>query len=144
MVQLDYDFTKGRRVTIPQNLSWQAGECNVGGLYEIVSKIWDEVLLRRVSDGALLYVGDRSLAYLIGKQVPKEEAYKALNSDKFLPSIFECDYASEEDGVEAKLGFWYCAHWQEASHLSSTLLNGTWCYYEPQPFPWRRGSFSRE
>lgn len=136
MIQLDYGFAKGRKVSIPSRLSWQTSEAGVGGVYEIIDRRQEDILLRRISDGKQVFVESRSLAYLMGKQVPSAAPYVPLDADEFLPSPLEKNFATEED-YDAELGFWYCGSMGDIPCIESSLLGGTWCYYKPHPFPWK-------
>lgn len=145
MVKLDYDFKIGKKVEIPQNLSWQANEKGIGGTYEI-EKIFDDddiVLLKKskaqFGEASRILVERRCLAYFNGKEFQIGRPYEPYNPDEYLPALREKNYATEDDGENAEFGFWYVAMrcgMPKYPLLESEMLDDTWCYYIPHPFPW--------
>lgn len=136
MIELNWNFRLGDKVTIPRNLNYQMppdmpGEyviCEIGDPDD-----WFGLVSLRGKNGKKVLTDRCDVAYLTGKSVKNAELWRRIDPDVYQPEpdeFFKVDYYTEDDEPFDDWSIGWCGGHRS---FSSSMVGSTWCYVD---FPW--------
>ena len=140
MRKLNYDIAVGTVFELPK-MSWQVAE--IAGSYKVQERKTEEWQCGDIEVSYLCVSLDRpyqspvefaemTLAYLLGEEVEADIGviYKGI---EYQPSQECYKIATEDEGVNYEMPFWYLGHCRDKYSIDVSFETGKWCFFQ---LPW--------